>query len=149
MRSPSREDTGVSKRRANGFTLVEVLVVLVILGLLAGIISTAAIRYLSKAKSDIARIQLENISTSLDLFRLDMGRYPKSEEGLQALVRRPAGLAKWKGPYIDGNEVPTDPWERPYLYERSAGGGGRFNLTTLGADGVQGGEGEDADISAR
>lgn len=147
MRSPSKEHKGSSKRRADGFTLVEVLVVLVILGLLAGIISTAAIRYLSKAKSDIARIQLENISTSLDLFRLDIGRYPTTEEGLQALVRRPAGLAKWKGPYIDGNEVPADPWERPYAYERP--GGGKFNLTSLGADGVQGGEGEDADISAR
>ncbi len=148
MRSPSRQETDAKKRRANGFTLVEVLVVLVILGLLAGIISTAAISYLSKAKADIARIQLENISTSLDLFRLDMGRYPTTEEGLAALVRRPAGLAKWKGPYIDGKKVPVDPWELPYMYERPASGGA-FTLVTLGADGAEGGESEDADISAR
>lgn len=148
MRSPSRQETEAKNQRANGFTLVEVLVVLVILGLLAGIISTAAISYLSKAKADIARIQIENISTSLDLFRLDMGRYPTTEEGLTALVRLPAALANWKGPYIGGKEVPVDPWERPYVYERPAGGGA-FTLLTLGADGAEGGEDEDADISAR
>ena len=148
MRSPSRQETDAKRRPANGFTLVEILVVLVILGLLAGLISTAAVSYLSKAKADISRIQLENISTSLDLFRLDMGRYPSTEEGLAALVRRPAGLAKWKGPYINGKEVPFDPWERPYVYERPASGGA-FTLLTLGADGAEGGESEDADISVR
>ncbi len=148
MRSPSRQETDAKRRPANGFTLVEILVVLVILGLLAGLISTAAVSYLSKAKADISRIQLENISTSLDLFRLDMGRYPTTEEGLASLVRQPAAPANWKGPYIGGKEVPDDPWERPYVYARPAGGGA-FTLLTLGADGAEGGESEDADISAR
>jgi len=149
MRSSSEKKAHSGRRRRDGFTLLELLVVLVILGLLVGIAAPAAIRFLSKAKSDVARIQLQSISTSLDLFHIDLGRYPTEEEGLQALIRRPSGLERWKGPYLNGSEIPKDPWERPYVYERPAGGGVAFRLLSLGADGVEGGEGENADIAAK
>jgi general secretion pathway protein G len=141
-------ETRFRRRHRNGFTLLELLVVLVILGLLVGIVAPAAIKFLSKAKSDVARIQLQSISTSLDMFHIDIGRYPTDEENLQALIRRPAGVERWKGPYLNGNEIPKDPWDRPYVYERPAGGGA-FRLLSLGADGVEGGEGENADIPAK
>ena len=124
--------------------------VLVVLGLLVGIATPVAMRYLSTAKSRVARIQVENISVSLDLFRLDVGRYPTAEEGLRALVRRPPGLARWKGPYIEGREPPLDPWDKSYLYRLAPKGAGvAYLLRSNGADGVEGGEGEDADITLR
>ncbi len=129
--------------------MVELLVVLVILSLLVGIVGTAAVMYLSKAKPDIALIQLKNLSVAMDLYRIDMGRYPTTEEGLSALVRRPSGLAKWKGPYLNSKEVPLDPWDRPYVYERPTDTRQTYVLLTFGADGVKGGEGENADVSER
>jgi general secretion pathway protein G len=137
------------ERRRRGFTLVELLVVLVILSLLVGIVVPRAIGYLTKAKADVARIQIENLATGLDLFRLDVGRYPSQEEGLRALFARPSGVAAWRGPYVTGSKLPLDPWDRPYLYEFPGKGGGAYDLTSLGADGVRGGEGENADISAK
>lgn len=136
------------RRRRNGFTLLELLVVLVILGLLVGVVAPAAIQFLSKAKSDVARIQLQSISTSLDMFHVDVGRYPTDEENLDALIHQPAGVGRWRGPYLNGKEIPKDPWDRSYVYERPAGGGA-FRLRSLGADGVEGGEGENADIPAK
>jgi len=147
MRSFSDNNARSGRRRRDGFTLLELLVVLVILGLLVGIAAPAAIKFLSKAKSDVARIQLQSISTGLDMFLIDVGRYPNEEEGLQALIRRPSGADRWKGPYLTGGEIPKDPWDRPYVYQRPAGGGVR--LLSLGADGVEGGEGENADIPAK
>ncbi|MSO92488.1 MAG: type II secretion system protein GspG [Rhodospirillales bacterium] len=137
------------RRRAAGFTLIELLVVLVILGLLVGIVVPRAIGYLSKAKSDVAKIQLENLATSLDLFRLDVGRYPNQDEGLQALVARPSGIVTWRGPYLKASSVPLDPWERAYVYEIPGKRGGPYELLSFGADGTRGGEGENADITAK
>ncbi len=122
------------------------LVVLVILGFLVGIAAPAALNFLSKAKSDVARIQIESFVTGLDLFRLDADRLPTSEEGLKALITKPAGVTKWRGPYLKAKEVPADPWDRAYGYERT---GNSYTLISLGADGVKGGEGDNADITAR
>jgi general secretion pathway protein G len=129
-----------------GFTLVELLVVLVILGLLFGLVVPRTIGYLSRAKSDVAKMQVQSLEQALDLFRLDVGRYPTQEEGLKALVARPANAAKWSGPYLKGGEVPPDPWNRPYLYEAPSKRGLGYDLYSLGADGARGGDGENADI---
>lgn len=134
--------------RERGFTLIELLVVLVILGLLVGIAAPAAMRYLSRAKVDVAQVQIKGFAVALDLYRLDVGRYPTSEEGLTALVRQPAGANRWNGPYLKANAVPLDPWERAYVYE-AQGGGSTYVLLSLGADGARGGEGENADIAVR
>lgn len=138
-----------SRRRRGGFTLIELLVVLVILGLLVGVATPFAIRYLGSAKTDVAAIQLENFSVALNLFRIHIGRYPTSEEGLSALVRTPAGLSRWRGPYLDGKEVPKDPWDNPYIYQRLATDSNSYTLLSRGADGIEGGEGENADITRR
>ena len=122
---------------------------LVILVLLVGIVVPRAIGYLSRSKADVAKIQLENFATSLDLFRLDVGRYPSQDEGLLALVARPSGLASWRGPYLTASKVPLDPWERPYIYEMPGKRGGPYDLLSLGADGVRGGEGENADVTVK
>ncbi len=132
--------------RQRGFTLIELLVVLVILGLLFGLVVPATIGYLSRAKSDVARMQVQNIEQALDLYRLDVGRYPTQEEGLKALVAKPANAAKWGGPYLKGAEPPPDPWGRPYFYEMPSKRGLAYDLYTLGADGARGGDGENADI---
>jgi general secretion pathway protein G len=130
-----------------GFTLVELLVVLVILGLLIGVVGPRAIDFLSRAKPDVARIQIENFGTALDLFRLDVGRYPTADEGLDALIKRPASAARWRGPYIKSEKVPLDPWNRSYVYEVPGPGGRPFALISLGEDGRKGGEGDNADIT--
>ncbi|TSE34061.1 type II secretion system major pseudopilin GspG [Tepidimonas taiwanensis] len=132
----------VSPRRGAGFTLVELLVVLVILTLLAGLVGPRFLNQLGGAKSKTAAVQIADLEKGLDLFKLDVGRYPTTEEGLQALVTAPAGVKVWNGPYIKGN-VPVDPWGRPYRYTMQ---NGRIEIVSLGADGAPGGEGEDADI---
>lgn len=136
-----------SRRASGGFTLVELLVVLVILGLIIGIVAPRAVNFLSRAKSDVARIQIESFATALDLYQLDVGRYPTTQEGLDALVSSPASSAGWRGPYLRGDAVPLDPWERPYRYVAPGPAGKPYGLTSLGADGQPGGEGEDADVT--
>jgi len=131
--------------RDAGFTLIELLVVLVILGLLAAIAGPRVVGYLGGAKSDAAEIQLAALEQALDLYRLDTGRYPTTEEGLAALLTAPAGAARWNGPYLDGNSVPTDPWGHAYVY-RVPGTEGDYDLYTLGADNRPGGSGENAPI---
>ncbi len=131
--------------RDSGFTLIELLVVLVILGLLAAIAGPRVVGYLGGAKSDAARIQLAAFEQALDLYRLDAGRYPTTEEGLGALLRAPAGVGRWGGPYLDGNTVPADPWGFAYVY-RVPGSEGDYDLFTLGADNRPGGSGENEPI---
>ena len=129
-----------------GFTLVEILVVLGILTLLAFVVAPQVIGYLSRAKTDTARIEIDNISSALDFYRLDVGAYPSDDEGLAALVTAPGEASGWRGPYLKKVEAINDPWQRPYTY-RSPGEHGEFDLFTLGADDAAGGEGENQDIA--
>jgi len=131
--------------RAAGFTLIELLVVLMILGLLAGLVGPRVLKYMGGAKSDTARLQIEEFGAGLDLYHLEVGRYPKTEEGLEALSRAPAGVDNWNGPYLKKKTIPMDPWGRPYHY-RSPGENGDYDLYSLGRDNADGGEGEDEDI---
>lgn len=136
------------RRRERGLTLVELLVVLLILGLIAAFAVPQAIRYVGGARSDAAAIQIERLAGILDLYVLDMGRYPSTEEGLEALVEPPAGAGtRWGGPYIRKADALVDPWGRPYGY-RSPGRHGGYDLYSLGADGAEGGDGEDADVTS-
>lgn len=135
------------RRPRNGFTLVELLVVLVIIGLLASIAAPQVIRYLGGAKVDTAKVQIERLSGILDLYRLEIGSYPDDDVGLRALVEAPPGVERWNGPYLDGDDALTDPWGNPYEY-RFPGERGAFDLYSLGADGQQGGEGENADVTS-
>jgi len=132
-----------------GFTLIELLVVLAILSLLIGVVAPRVIDYFSRSKVDIARLQIDQLGSALDLFRLDVGRYPTSQEGLGGLVGRPGGAASWRGPYLKGTSVPTDPWGRSYQY-RSPGTEGRaYDLFSLGATGDGGSTAESRPIFAR
>jgi general secretion pathway protein G len=122
--------------------LIELLVVLAILTLLAGLVGPRVLNQLGGAKSKTAGVQIADLEKSLDLFKLDVGRYPTTEEGLDALVTKPASVSGWNGPYLKGG-VPTDPWGKPYKY---AVAGGAVEILSLGADGATGGEGENADV---
>jgi general secretion pathway protein G len=128
-----------------GFTLIELLVVLVIIGLLASVATPPVIRYLGKAKTDTSKIQIQALGAAVDMFRLDNDRYPATEEGLQALVARPASAERWNGPYVKKESSLLDPWGQKYQY-RSPGEHGDYDLFTLGADRTQGGTGENADV---
>ncbi|HRX69569.1 MAG: type II secretion system major pseudopilin GspG [Candidatus Competibacteraceae bacterium] len=136
-----------SLSRSRGFTLIELLVVLVILGLLAGLVGPQVMKYLGGANTKTAKLQIEDFSTALDAFRLDMGRYPTTNEGLQALVVQPQGANHWNGPYLRKSIVPKDPWGNDYQY-RAPGqqSGGGFDLYSLGADNAEGGDGENQDV---
>ena len=128
-----------------GFTLIELLVVLLILGLLAGLVGPRVLKYLGGAKTDTAALQIEEFGASLDLFHLEVGRYPTTEEGLQALVEEPTGVSNWHGPYVRKNTIPLDPWGNAYPYI-SPGQNGDYDLFTLGRDNADGGEDEDSDV---
>ncbi len=138
------------KSKANsgeaGFTLVELLVVLVILVLLASIIGPRVIGYLGSSRSKTAHVQIEGLVTSLELFHIDVGRYPSTTEGLDVLVKAAGNVPGWSGPYISKNTVPLDPWGQPYRYD-APGKKGAFDLYTYGRDGKEGGADEDGDIS--
>jgi len=138
------------KLRRRGFTLLELLVVLVILGLLAALIGPRVVGRLGKAKTEIARSQISLLESALDQFRLDVGRYPTTEEGLRALIEPPQDeevRSRWQGPYLKKKKIPLDPWGRPYQY-RSPGEHGDYDLWSYGADGKPGGSGENADITS-
>ena len=137
----------ISPANQAGFTLIELLVVLVILGLLASIAGPKVMNYLGGAKSDSAKLQVEEFGASLDLFKLETGRYPTSQEGLQALVQAPSGLTGWNGPYLKKKAVPKDPWGNEYRYV-SPGQHGPYDLSSLGADNRDGGDGENKDLTS-
>jgi len=129
-----------------GFTLVEMLVVITIIGLIMGLIGPRVLNYLSESKIKAAKIQLQSFGSALDLFYLDAGRFPSTAEGLAALVRRTPGVAAWNGPYLKGGNVPNDPWSTPYIY-RAPGERGAYDIMSYGSDGQEGGTGTAADIS--
>lgn len=131
-------------RRSSGFTLIELLVVLVILTLLAGLVGPRVLDQLGGARSKTAKIQIAEIEQSLDLFKLDVGRYPTDAEGLRALVERPATAQGWTGSYLKKG-LPTDPWGAAYLYKNPGRNGGA-DVFSLGSDGKPGGDGESADV---
>ncbi|MEY6432707.1 type II secretion system major pseudopilin GspG [Thioalkalicoccus limnaeus] len=135
------------RRAATGFTLVELLVVLAILGLLAGLVGPQVMKFLGSSKSQTARIQIADLGATLDLYRLEVGRYPTTEEGLRALVENPGNVSNWNGPYLRRGELPKDPWGNEYNY-RYPGQHGAFDIWSYGADGREGGEGENADITS-
>lgn len=141
----TRISSSRTARKPAGFTLVELLVVLAILTLLAGLVGPRVLSQLGGAKSKTAALQIADIEKALEIFKLDVGRFPTTEEGLDALVKRPASVASgWSGPYLKGG-VPSDPWSRPYRYQGS-GPNGTIEILSLGADGAPGGEGENADV---
>ncbi len=132
---------------AAGFTLLEILVVLVILGLVAAVVAGPQIfKYLGTAKTEASKVQIERIAGALDLYRLEVGRYPSEEEGLAALIEEPAGVSTWNGPYLKKKESLVDPWARTFIYA-IPGDHGEYDLYTLGADNTEGGDGEDRDIT--
>ncbi|MDF1486410.1 type II secretion system major pseudopilin GspG [Ramlibacter sp. H39-3-26] len=128
--------------RIRGFTLIELLVVLAILTLLAGLVGPRVLGQLGGAKVKTAAVQIADIDKALEIYKLDVGRFPSTEEGLDALVKQPGSANGWAGPYFKGS-VPTDPWGHPYHYTNT---GGTLEILSLGADGAPGGEGENADI---
>jgi general secretion pathway protein G len=129
-----------------GFTLVEMLVVITIIGLIMGLIGPRVLNYLSESRVKAAKIQLQSFSSALDLFYLDAGRFPSAAEGLAALVQRTPGVTSWNGPYLKGGNVPSDPWNHSYLY-RTPGEHGPYDIVSYGSDGQEGGSGTAADIS--
>jgi general secretion pathway protein G len=129
-----------------GFTLVEMLVVITIIGLIMGLIGPRVLNYLSESKVKAAKIQLQSFASALDLFYRDAGRCPSTAEGLTALVRQTPGVAAWNGPYLKGGNVPNDPWNNSYVY-RSPGERGPYDIMSYGSDGQEGGSGVAADIS--
>jgi len=143
--SSTTSEARIDRSMQQGFTLLELLVVLAILGVLATIAVPRVLGYLGSAKSDAAAIQLERLGSTLDLYRLDVGRYPSELDGLSALFERPGDTPRWNGPYVKRREMLLDPWGRPVLY-RQPGRRGAYDLSSLGADGAEGGEGEDRDL---
>lgn len=128
-----------------GFTLLELLVVMVIIGLLASFVGPRFFAQIGKSETKVARSQLDALEKALDQYRLDVGSYPTTEQGLAALMERPSGLARWAGPYLK-KAVPQDPWGRSYLY-KSPGDHGEFDLMSYGKDGQPGGVGEAEDVT--
>ena len=133
-------------RSERGFTLIELLVVVIILGLLAALVGPRFFGRVGQAKQAAAKVQIESLGTALDQFKLDTGRYPTTQEGLQALDANPGNLAGWEGPYLK-KDVPPDPWGHPYEY-KSPGDHGEYDLWSNGADSSPGGEGEAVDVTS-
>jgi general secretion pathway protein G len=135
----------IDRAGEQGFTLVEMLVVITIIGLIMGLIGPRVLNYLSESKVKAAKIQMQSFASALDLYNLDTGRYPSSSEGLVALVRPTAGGA-WNGPYLKGGGLPNDPWDHAYVY-RAPGEHGPYDIVSLGSDGQEGGSGTASDLS--
>jgi general secretion pathway protein G len=142
--APVRRMSGAA---ADGYTLIEMLVVLTIISLLMGLIGPRVLGYLSDARVKTAHLQIESLSSALDLFYLDAGRYPTSSEGLDALAQRPADVPIWNGPYVKGGRVPVDPWGHAYQYRSPVEHNPPYEIVSFGSDGREGGTGNAADIS--
>lgn len=141
QKSPRRR-----RRSEAGFTLVEILVVITIIGLIMALVGPRVLNYLGDSKAKAAKIQLESFSSALDLYYLDLGRYPTSNEGLAGLAQA-GNVQGWNGPYLRGGQVPSDPWGHPYIY-RSPGDRTPYEIKSLGSDGQEGGSGTASDISS-
>jgi len=124
-----------------GFTLVEMLVVISIIALIMALVGPRVLNFLAESKTKAAKIQIASLESALDLYALDTGQYPSSSEGLDALMHRPGGVTSWSGPYLKGNEVPNDPWGKPYVY-RSPGEHGPYDIVSYGPKGQEGGTAE-------
>jgi len=129
-----------------GFTLIELIVVVMIIGLLAGLVVPQFMKQSERAEAKTAKAQIELFGTALDTFRLDVGRYPTSQEGLAALMQKPGGADRWDGPYLK-KDLPPDPWGKPYIY-KSPGDHGVYDIISYGADGAPGGDGNNRDITS-
>jgi general secretion pathway protein G len=143
----SKRDLSSSRRLAaasGGFTLIEMLVVLTIIGLILGLVGPRVLTYLSESRVKTARLQIESLGSALDLFYVDEGRYPSGSEGLSALVQRPDGVEIWNGPYVKGGKIPLDPWGHAYQYRTIADHSPPYEITSLGPDG----RGGDSNITA-
>lgn len=145
--TPQRQRSRVRRAAEAGFTLVEMLVVITIIGLIMALVAPRVLNYLGESKAKAAKIQIESLSSALDLFYLDAGRYPTSAEGLAALVQRPGNMPNWNGPYLKGAIVPADPWGNVYVY-RGPGEHGPYDIISYGADGQEGGTGTASDITS-
>jgi general secretion pathway protein G len=137
-----------SQRRDRGFSLLELLAVLVILGILAGIFAPKFLGQAESAKRKAAKLEIDQIGQSLDLYKLEVGRYPTTQEGLQALVTAPSGAANWNGPYLKKTSVPKDPWGNEYKYVAPGDQSRPYDILSFGGDGKEGGDGEGKDITS-
>jgi len=135
-------------KKVNGFTLLELLVVMVIIGLLAAYVAPRYFAQIGKSERGTAKAQIESFARALDTYRIDTGHYPAADHGLESLVVRPTDEPKWSGPYLQ-KSVPPDPWGRPFIYRSPGENGADFDLLSLGKDGSPGGDGDNADISFR
>ena len=137
----------VRSSTVEGYTLLELLVVLAIIALLIGFVAPKMMGYLGRAKVDAAKVQLHNVSTAIELYRLDTGAYPTEAEGLRALLEKPGAVDHWNGPYLTRADGILDPWGQPFIYKQP-GQHGDYDLMSYGADKQPGGEGDDADVTS-
>ena len=133
--------------RNGGFTLLELLVVLGIIAMLAGIVGPQVMKHLGASKTKTAKVQIEDLASALDMYKLDEGSYPTQQQGLAALIEKPADSRRWNGPYLRKEKIPVDPWQQEYHYTYP-GQHGKFDIYSYGADEKEGGEGEDQDVNS-